>query len=56
MRQGGELGSRQMKFAGQEDAMTEVIKRNGSRMARWFKKATKRKTAYRWYDVEHCGM
>jgi hypothetical protein len=36
--------------------MTKVFKKSNSRIARWFKSITTRKTPYRWYDVENCGM
>jgi hypothetical protein len=37
--------------------MTTLMKKTGSRMARWFTRLSEqRKSRSRWYDVEHCGM
>ena len=37
--------------------MTALAKRTTSRLARWFKQATRQnKTPYRWYEVVDIGM
>ena len=44
-------------FTDQEAAVTTKPEKTGSRVVRWFKTVTpKRKTPYRWYEVDHCGM
>jgi hypothetical protein len=44
-----------MRCTNEEVAMT-TTKKSGSKVVRWFRQATQKKTPYRWYEVEHCGM
>jgi hypothetical protein len=41
----------------QEVAVTTLMKKTSSRMARWFSKLSEqKKSRTRWYDVDCCGM
>jgi hypothetical protein len=51
------VGWRQFGSLAQEIAMATLMKKTGSRMARWFKKLSEQRDSRpRWYDVDHCGM